>query len=283
MSSSNKINYDPNHFFDSYTAFYNSSKTGNSPNRLNNRYQALIHSNKGIIKNSSILDLASHDGRWSLAAIENDAKRVLGIEGREELVKKSFENMKKYGIASEKYSFVVGDIFEKIKELKPKEFDVVFCFGIFYHIMNHMLLLTEIKRLQPRYIILDTAITLISDQPIIHIKRENWSEEGDAILDSSHTSDEVLGGRPSKSALEIMLASLGFDFNYYDWENSGITNWEDLDDYHSKRRITFKKAFRYGGSIMKDFKTRRKNIRGDISTHLSTRRITLVAKNRSFN
>jgi len=269
-------------FFDSYTAFYNTSKTGNSPNRLNNRYLALVHSNKGIIKNSSILDLASHDGRWTFAAIKNGAKRVWGIEGREELVKKSFENMKKYGIASEKYSFVVGDILEKIKELKPKEFDVVFCFGIFYHIMNHMLLLTEIKKLQPHYIILDTQ-TSISNLPIIYLRKENSLVEGAAIPDSSHISDEVISGRPSKLALEIMLNSLGFDFDYYDWENSDIKNWEDLDDYRSKKRISFKQSFRYGGSVIKDFKNKRKNVRADIATHLSSRRITLVAKNRSFN
>ena len=282
MNSPNKIDFDANRFFNSYTAFYNTSKTGNSPNRLNNRYLALIHSNKGIIKNSSILDLASHDGRWTFAAIKSGAKRVLGIEGREELVKKSFENMKKYGIASEKYSFVVGDIFEKIKELKPKEFDVVFCFGIFYHIMNHMLLLTEIKRLQPHYIILDTQ-TSISNQPIIHIRKENSLVEGAVIPNSSHISDEVIVGRPSKLALEIMLNSLGFDFDYYDWENSDIKNWEDLDDYHSKKRISFKKAFRFGGSTIKDFKNRRKTVRAEIATYLSSRRITLVAKNRSFN
>ena len=123
MNNTNRIDYDANHFFDSFPAFYETSKTGIAPNRLNNRYIALIHSNKEIIRNSSVLDLASHDGRWTFAAIKNDAKRVLGIEGREEQVTESFENMKKYGITPEKYSFVVGDIFEKIKELKPKEFD----------------------------------------------------------------------------------------------------------------------------------------------------------------
>jgi len=283
MNNTDRTDYDPNHFFDSFKSFYDTSETGSSANRLNNRYMALIHSNKEIIRNSSILDLASHDGRWTFSAIKNNAKRVLGIEGREELVKKSFENMKKYGIPSEKYSFVVGDIFEKMKELKPREFDVVFCFGIFYHIMNHMLLLTEFKRLQPRYIILDTEIS-ISDQPVIYIRKENSFKEGAAIPDSIQIGNAVIVGRPSKSALELMLNSLGFDVDYYDWDSHGIKNWKYLEHYRSKKRPSFKGTLRYGGSLIKDFKNKRKTIQKDLAPYFSkSSRITLVAKNSSFD
>ena len=68
--------------------------------------------------------------------------------------------MKKYGISEERYHFGVGDIFEEIKKISPNEIDVVFCFGIFYHVSNHMELLKEIKKLQPKYLILDTAWVL---------------------------------------------------------------------------------------------------------------------------
>jgi len=282
MNNTNRIDYDANHFFDSFTAFYDTSKTGNSPNRLNNRYIAMIHSNKEIIRNSSVLDLASHDGRWTLAAIKNRAKKVLGIEGREELVTKSFENMKKYGISSEKYSFVAGDIFEKMRELKPKDYDVVFCLGIFYHIMNHMQLLREIKRLQPRYIILDTDISL-SEQPVIFIRKENSLIEANAIPDSLNAGNDIIVGRPSKSALDLMLNSIGFDFDYYDWENAGIKNWEFLEEYRLKQRFQFKRALRYGPTVMRDFKNKRKDIGERVRNFQDRRRITLVAKNRFFS
>ncbi len=282
MADLNKIDFDETNFFDSFPSFYGSSETGSSKNRLNNRYIGLIHNNKAIIKNSSILDLASHDGRWSYAAIKNGAKKVLGIEARDELVKKSFENMKKHGISREKYSFIVGDIFEKLKELKPNEFDVIFCFGIFYHITNHMLLLTEIKRLQPHYLILDTQITTSQD-PIIHFIKENPLGEGAGIPDSSQSGDDILVGRPSKSALEMMLSSLGFDFSYFDWEHSGIKNWDHMEEYRSKKHFPFKKALRYGGSVVKDFKNKRKTLQTDIASGFSMRRITLVAKNRYFD
>ena len=80
-------------FFDDYPEFFKTSSTGSFPNRLNNRYTALIEFNKAIINNSSILDLGSHNGTWGFAAIKNNAVRVLGIEGREQLVKNAYRNM----------------------------------------------------------------------------------------------------------------------------------------------------------------------------------------------
>ena len=62
-------------FFDDYSAFYKTGQTGIRPKMLNARFHALIENNKEIIKNSTILDLASHDGRWSFAAIKNGAKK----------------------------------------------------------------------------------------------------------------------------------------------------------------------------------------------------------------
>lgn len=50
-------------------------------NRLNERYNAIIDANKTIIKNSRILDLASHDGRWSFATLKSGSEYTLGIEG----------------------------------------------------------------------------------------------------------------------------------------------------------------------------------------------------------
>ena len=119
-------------FFDEYSSFYKTGQTGTKPKMLNARFHALIENNREIIENSTILDLANHDGRWSLAALKNGAKKVYGIEGKKELVQKGLENMKKYGIPEDKYNFVVGDIFEEIKKIPSREIDVVFCFGIFY-------------------------------------------------------------------------------------------------------------------------------------------------------
>jgi len=224
-------------FFEKYQEFFKTSKTIPSHSRLNSRYSALIKNNIEIIKQSVILDIASHDGRWSFAAIKNGAKNVLGIEGRSELVQSSNSNMKKYGIPEDKYDFVTGDIFNEIKKIKQNTIDVVFCFGYLYHTINHMLLFEEIKRLNPNYLILDTAIS-DSEYCVIEVREEDSTDPRNAIKDTASHNNKVVIGLPSKKALELMLTNLGFDFQYYNWHDGIIQNWEDIEDYKNHRRVS---------------------------------------------
>lgn len=225
---------DNNFFFDSYPEFFDTSSVGSSPNRLNNRYKALIGNNSGIIKNSVVLDLASHDGRWSFAALMSGASKVVGIEGRRELVDRCHNTMNKYGVPNEKYSFIVGDLFEEIKNINEK-IDVVFCFGIIYHVMDHMSLLSSIKKLRPHYFLLDSNVSG-SDNPIIELKLENINDPAAAI--KANRKYHAIVGWPSKKAIELMLSDVGFDFSYYDWQRSGIVNWEDIEDYQKGKTVS---------------------------------------------
>lgn len=234
MTEKQKVNQDFR-FFDSYPAFYKTSTTGSVPNRLNARYEALINQNKELIKGSRILDLASHDGRWSLAAIKNGAKSVTGIEARKELVKSSIQNMKRYDVSN--YSFIVGDIFKEIKKVKKGQYDIIFCFGLFYHIMNHVLLLSEIKRINPKYLILDTNVE-VSDQPVIFMKEESALLEGEPVPNTPIHHNKIMMGRPSIPALNMMLKFTGFSFEYYDWINSGITDWNNIETYRDGKRVS---------------------------------------------
>ena len=148
----------PKGFFDDFPIFYSTSHTGATPNRLNNRYRAMIEWNKDIICGKRILDLASHDGRWSFAAMKCGANSVLGIEGRNDLVEKSINTFEKFGIPNSR--FICGDIFERLDDIEPGSIDTIFIFGIFYHIENHALLLSKLARLNPEYLIFDTAIAI---------------------------------------------------------------------------------------------------------------------------
>lgn len=260
-------------FFDQYSSFYETGQTGFRPRMLNERFHALIENNKEIINNATILDLANHDGRWSLAALKNGAKKVYGIEGKKELVENGIENMKKYGISEEKYDFVVGDIFNEIKKIPSNEVDIVFCFGIFYHISNHMDLLKEIKRLNPKYLILDTEITK-SKYPIIRLRKEPYYTP-----DSDISFENFIAGRPSESALNMMLNALDFSVKYYDWSKN-IQNWEGIEIYSSKNSILFKRMILYLFSMLSSKKTRIKR-KKDLIRYYTTKRITLVAKNKS--
>ncbi len=74
------------HFFDQYPQFYETGITPNA-NRLRCRYDAIIKANTDILQGSRVLDVASHNGRWSAAAIlGGGAAHVVGVEPRAELV-----------------------------------------------------------------------------------------------------------------------------------------------------------------------------------------------------
>lgn len=76
-------------FFDRFPEFYDSGNATPADSiraRLNARYEAIIENNLRLIRGKRILDLGSHDGSWSFAAIEAGANHVLGVEPRPELV-----------------------------------------------------------------------------------------------------------------------------------------------------------------------------------------------------
>lgn len=227
-------------FFDKYPAFLKTSKTSSYPNRLNRRVEALIENNLPIIKNKRILDIASHDGRFSFAAIKFGAKHVLGIEGKPYLVENSIKNMERYGIPQEKYKFVSGDIHEEIKKLEPNQIDTVFCFGFFYHTIQHMFLLSEIKRLNAFHLIIDSNV-LENEKPLIeiHVQGHGWDvDEGGAIPSKKTKDNKTLVGLPSKSTIEMMLKNMNFSYKFYDWKSKKLNDWQYLGDYRRGARIT---------------------------------------------
>jgi predicted nicotinamide N-methyase len=120
-----------------------------------------------LIRNKAILDLASHDGRWSFAAHHAGARSVLGGEMRDRLVRTARETLALYGVGDDKVSFIRGDVDQVLIGLKPGLYDTAFCFGYFYHAINHMHLIAELALLNVSCIIIDTKIfdspTNISD------------------------------------------------------------------------------------------------------------------------
>lgn len=47
---------------------------------------AIIEEHREELNGARVLDIASHDGRWSFAALQVGAAHVTGIAGREHLV-----------------------------------------------------------------------------------------------------------------------------------------------------------------------------------------------------
>jgi precorrin-6B methylase 2 len=225
-------------FFDQYPRFYDTSETGAVPGRLNARYRALIAGNLQAIRDRTIVDLACHDGRWSFAALMAGARHVIGIEARPELVQSAEANLNHYRIVEDRYRFIVGDAIEQLDSIQPDSIDTVFCFGFFYHTPHHMLLLSKIARLNPRHLILDTAIQPSRSHAFIAMYKEKVAIQANAALHSPGDPAYAVVGTPTRAALELMLSSFGWQFTYYDWHNAGIADWQRLPDYRDDRRIT---------------------------------------------
>ena len=225
-------------FFDEYPRFYTTSVVSPTPERLNERYRALISPSEPLIRERTILDLAAHDGRWSFAALKAGARHVTGIEGRSHLVASAIATARQYGIEAERYRFIVGDVFDQIDLVPTDSIDTVFCFGFFYHTSHHVLLLSKIDRLNPKHLILDTEIDMSTKDCIVRLRKEKVAREGTSIVSQPGDPSHALVGHPSRSALEMMLTGFGWDFSYYDWHRAGIKNWYDLDDYRDGKRVS---------------------------------------------
>lgn len=202
-------------FFRTYDAFLSSEERESDVlTRLDARYHAIIEHGHAAIKGARILDIASHNGRWSLAALCNGAEYVLGIEARPGLVAAAHSHMKRYGIAEDRYRFVVGDVHEEIRRLEPGQFDTIMCLGFFYHTMHHFYLLQQFQRLAPKYLILDTAINNSEGYKVVVTK-----EETSNCLMAAGKEPWAWVGRLSGPLLEDALTDAGFEVSYFDWSN----------------------------------------------------------------
>lgn len=231
-------------FFDAYPRFYETSGTSPYPDRLNLRYEAIFGENKDLFAGARVLDIASHDGRWSHAALACGAESVIGIEARAELAESSSENLAACGWPAERYSFLTGDVFEVMLK-EQLDVDVVLCLGYLYHTLRFNELLHLIKKVNPAHLILDTESEMMQSgsRGVIVLRDEPISREGNAFRDAYSWGDTVLVGRPNLKAIEMMMKAYGFEVERLsDWagllrDNPGATH---VSDYQRFTRVTIR-------------------------------------------
>jgi len=181
-----------------------------------------------------VLDLASHDGRWSFAAGKAGASYVLGIEARPHLVEAARNNVLAYG--ADNVEFIQGDVMNDLH--LAGHFDTVFCFGFLYHTIDHMPLLRAIRNVDPKHVIIDTVISLLPNA-MVEVGTERVDREGAAAFGDGGAVAVI--GKPTKLALEQMLAAIGFsEIRYYNWRGAGISCWNDLELYYLGSRVTLR-------------------------------------------
>lgn len=222
--------------------------------RLNWRCELLLTRNQEAIKNKRILDMASHDGRFSYACTKLGAKHVTGVEGRPHLVENSIRNFNMQGINSASFDFICDDIFNRLAGFDPGQFDTILCLGFFYHTLRQAELLSEVARIKPQTFVLDTEVAKVP--PIFKLIRQFrslgsrspdklWAEQYmiykyDDSTKEDNTIDPLnLIGLPTDKAVQMLLNTYGFRFQRINWDTAGVQDWAHLSNYKTGKRVSY--------------------------------------------
>ncbi len=224
-------------FCDRFPRFLETTETIPSTNRLNCRYRAVIAANAKIFAGQRVLDLGSHDGRWSFAALEAGARHVTGIEARPRLLEKANDNFSFYKVDRSRYRFILGEALAELSLLQDNSIDIMMCLGFFYHTLGHTQILLEARRLGARYIIMDTGVTGDAE-PLIRLLYEPVSDARMSVDYSGGGRSHALVGVPSRAAVTAMLDYADYEAEFFDWHDGSIVDWTDIEDYRTGRRVT---------------------------------------------
>lgn len=186
--------------------------------RMNERYEAVFASNRDILEGARVLDLASHDGRFSFAALTAGAAHVIGVEVRQSLIDKAQETFAFYDQDPQTYRFVCGDVFEVLTR-ERFDVDVVLCLGYLYHTYRHTELMYRLHQLDAKHLIVDTMVEPGTEPTLRVIGEPNAEDIRSASLDD-YAVGRVLVLRPSVPALQMLLYAYGFEIeSMYDWKS----------------------------------------------------------------
>jgi hypothetical protein len=235
-------------FFDDHPRFLETSTTAQQLSRLNWRHRAIIEDNADLLRGTRIIDIASHDGRWSYAALMAGASHVTGIEARPELVENAKKTLAYYRAPADSYRFIAGDVFDVLRDPElPLKADVVLCLGFLYHTIRYPELLLGVRDTGAEYLVLDTSVWPGSTR-IVRLFAEDVESQGNAALGSDTYGGKALIGWPTTSALEFMLESFGFEvIKKFDWQQAlGTTRTKAVGQYRRGRRVTWVARVRPG-------------------------------------
>ena len=196
-------------FFSARPIFADTSTVAADLARLDFRFEHVIARNRAALEGKRVLDIASHDGRFTLAALEGaGAAHVTGIEARESLVANAEATMRQLGVADLRYRFLTGDVFETIHQIAPGSIDAVLLLGFLYHTARQYELAAAIARIGPETVILDSKVLPNAKRPVIQLEWEGTRSDAQ-IWDASRP--KVLSSVPSAGALQMIFEEFGYD------------------------------------------------------------------------
>ncbi|NIQ03951.1 MAG: methyltransferase domain-containing protein [Nitrospinaceae bacterium] len=218
---------------------------------LNGRVDTLLARQVDAVQDCRILDLACHMGTFAFAALQLGARFVHGVDTEPGMTAKGRELLQRSEIADSSYLIENKDVFEFLEQSGPDSFDTLFCFGMLYYTTEPLRLLTLMKKVAKRCILLDTFTARYAalqgkdaHQYFPHITDEmldlpilltslTQSEKKDYRLPNSFKykgKDLSLTTFPSRALLEIWFQTLEMDYTLLQWEDyiQKPCYWRDL-------------------------------------------------------
>jgi hypothetical protein len=200
--------------------------------RYNVRYKMLIEPINWVGK--TVLNIGSHNGLWPAAQLHAGAKKVTGIECREELVNLSIQK-----VSNNNFTVIHDDMFSALTELKGQRFDIIFLCGTLLHTLYHLDLIRDISNLEFDLFVLDCPFWP-SEEPMVYILAEGSTWSGNALTNIkqqiSYTNPQqiqnrfhdTLAGIPSLKYTDILLEGFGLTYTQINYSliESSLTNDE---------------------------------------------------------
>lgn len=195
-------------FFKEHTKFLETSTVAPNVNRLNFRYNMIIEQNIELVKDKVVLDIASHDGRFSMAALKGGgAHRVIGIEARQSLVDAAEATFEHYNVDKDSYEFICGDAFTSVAKLPKDTIDTAMILGFLYHTARQFELIASISELGIKNIIIDSNVLVGEKRPVVLLRWEKTDKDSNTW---DKQRSKVLSSIPTNSALVHWLEEFGY-------------------------------------------------------------------------
>lgn len=118
----------------------------------------------GFLQGKTVLDLGCNAGYWSLECLKGGAAFVLGIETDNQRVAQAHFVRERLGVSPDRYDVVHSDVYEYLA--KGKQFDVVLCLGLYYHIEEPMRLMRVMHAATQELLIVDTIVNNVAEAAI---------------------------------------------------------------------------------------------------------------------
>jgi hypothetical protein len=225
---------------------------------LNARVENLLGNHLDSIKGKRVLDMASHIGTFSYAALQMGAEFIQGVDTEKRTVEKCMELFNTQKLDGEKYKFEVRDAFDLLENAPENSWDTIFCFGMLYYTTEPLRLLKLMRKAARDCILLDTFTAayaaiqgkdalgiypLMNDDTLklpMMITSRTQADKKDYQLPQSFEQNGKqlsLTTFPTQSLLEIWFESLNMSYQLLDWSSYATRecSWEDLNTPDQKK------------------------------------------------